>query len=96
MLCTKIRDKSKQKKEQIGNVLLNIETKLNCVLCSTKVSFLQTKMHVAECNSAMINYFVITSDETEEVAESGEGDAEGAVTYTISTDVHFSSSKISR
>ncbi|XP_053373809.1 cytoplasmic dynein 1 heavy chain 1-like isoform X4 [Mercenaria mercenaria] len=35
-----------------------------------------------------------TKDESEEVADSGEGDTEGGVSYIISSDVHFTSSKI--
>ncbi|KAK3093975.1 hypothetical protein FSP39_022394 [Pinctada imbricata] len=36
-----------------------------------------------------------SKDETEEVSEGGEGDGDGNVSYQISTDVHYSSSKIS-
>ena len=35
-------------------------------------------------------------DESEEVVEGGEGDNEGAVTYHITSEVHYSSSKFVR
>jgi len=43
-----------------------------------------------------MNLDVCYTDDSEEVGEAGEGDNEGSVTYNISSDVRFTSSKISR
>ena len=40
--------------------------------------------------------FIFFTDESEEVTEGGEGDSEGHVSYVISADVHFTSSKMTR
>ena len=38
----------------------------------------------------------IFTDESEEVGEGGDGDAEGHAAYVVSADVHFTSSKMTR